>query len=160
MQRLTNSADLKRGCVSRVQINFWFQALGLWRSIAGQHSVGRCYANPAAGHLPKEICPAMRLHCFSLAAAAGCSEEEDDHPSCRFLRPNKVSLSPTNKTASMALIQQRRPIRRSSKAQTGPRKPLSLNLAPPSFSLESRHDAHLPPPQIILQGFKCNFYII
>ncbi|RLN07205.1 hypothetical protein C2845_PM11G19800 [Panicum miliaceum] len=41
-------------------------------SIAGQHSVGRCYANPAAGHLPKEICPAMRLHCFSLAAA-GCS---------------------------------------------------------------------------------------
>ena len=92
-----------------------------------------------------KICPAMRLHCFSLAAAAGCSEEEDDHPSCRFLRPNKVSLSPTNKTASMVLIQQRRPIRRSSKAQTGPRKPLSLNLAPPSFSLESRRDAHLPP---------------
>ncbi|PUZ74833.1 hypothetical protein GQ55_1G097300 [Panicum hallii var. hallii] len=65
----------------------------MWRSIAGQHSVGRCYANPAAGHLPKEICPAMRLHCLLVASCCRLQLEEEDggDPACCFLRPNRVA---------------------------------------------------------------------
>ncbi|RLM78326.1 hypothetical protein C2845_PM12G07760 [Panicum miliaceum] len=59
----------------------------------GQHSVGRCYANPAAGHLPKEICPAMRLHCLLVASCCRLQLEEEDggDPACCFLRPNRVA---------------------------------------------------------------------
>jgi hypothetical protein len=36
----------------------------MWRSIAGQPSVGRCDLHPT---LPKGICPAMRLHTHTFA---------------------------------------------------------------------------------------------